>query len=224
MDIFNAWVAKNGKTTKVKLDGSYNLTTAQIKWLRKQWAKEQRAMAKGRKGKRGWTGFRTEKIATVLTLQEKAWAEAGKMVGIMESGGNNRGKQVEQIIREGGGVAGSAWCGYAVAAAYKRAGSKVPSWKWGAVRWLGTLTGQKFTSDPVKGDIVTFTFDHTGLFGWWSDSRGNKVPRSKATHIFTREGNTGATGSVSDSKDGRDGMREKLRPISQIARFVRVLR
>lgn len=224
MDIFNAWVAKNGKTTKVKLDGSYNLTTAQIKWLRKQWAKEQRAMAKGRKGKRGWTGFRTEKIATVLTLQEKAWAEAERLVGIMESGGNNRGAAVEKIIRSGGGRAGDAWCGWFDAHCYKVAGSKVVSWRWGAVRYLGRFTGQKFTNDPVKGDIITFTFDHTGLFGWWSDSKGNKVSRSKATHVYTIEGNTGATGSVSDSRDGRDGVRRKIRPVSMVDKFVRVLR
>lgn len=224
MNVWNAWVAKNGETRKVLLDGTYNLSDKQVAWLKKQWKREQKAIAKGRVGRRGWTGFRVEKIAVVKTLKEKAWDEMGKLVGVMEHGGNNRGKEVDEIIKSVGGYLGAPWCGYTVAYAYKKAGSKSISWRWGAVRFLGRISDQRFVKNPELGDIVTFTFDHTGLFGWWSDAQGNKVPRKQATHVFTREGNTGATGAVSDSRTGGDGVYEKVRPIGQVAAFVEVLR
>jgi hypothetical protein len=147
-------------------------------------------------------------------LRERAYREAVKCIGIMESGANNRGAEVEQLIREGGGVAGQAWCGWFMAAMYRRAGSKAITWQMGAVRlWLG-LFGVRKTPAPRRGDAVRFTFDHIGMF---VRDLGND-------YIETIEGNTGASGTVSDSATGGDGVYRKTRHKSLVNDYLRVYR
>ena len=151
---------------------------------------------------------------TPKPLRERAYLEAMKLVGVMEHGGNNVGAAVEQIIREGGGVRGQAWCGWFMAAVYKRAGSKAISWQMGAVRlWLG-IAGVRRTSKPKRGDVVRFTFDHMGMF---VRDRGDGT-------IETIEGNTGASGAVSDSATGGDGVYRKTRSKSLVRDYLQVYR
>lgn len=154
------------------------------------------------------------KAQRALTLRDRAYREAVRLIGVMEQGGNNRGRQVEQIIREGGGVAGQAWCGWFMAAVYRRAGSKAIEWRWGAVRLMALVSGVKPTSSPQRGDIVRFTFDHTGMF---VRDLGNGS-------IETIEGNTGQSGAVSDSRTGGDGVYRKIRSKRLVSDYLQVTR
>lgn len=147
-------------------------------------------------------------------LRERAYREAARLVGIMEEGGNNVGREVEQIIREGGGLRGQAWCGWFQAAVYRRAGSKVVTWHWGAVRLFWPLAGIEKVAVPQRGDLVRFTFDHIGMF---VRDLGNG-------YIETIEGNTGASGAVSDSATGGDGVYRKQRSKSLVRDYLRVTR
>lgn len=147
-------------------------------------------------------------------LREKAYDQAVKLIGVMERGGNNVGAEVEKIIREGGGLRGQAWCGWFCAAVYKRAGSKAPSWHWGAVRLYIPLSGVSRTSSPKRGDLVRFTFDHIGMF---VKDNGNGT-------IETIEGNTGSTGAVSDSATGGDGVYRKTRSKSLVRDYLHITR
>lgn len=147
-------------------------------------------------------------------LRLKALDEARNCIGIMEQGGNNVGRDVEEIIREGGGVRGQAWCGWFCAAMYKRAGSKLIEWRWGAVRLLGYIAGIRKVSDPKPGDLVVFTFDHVGIY----------ERAVNGSTIQTIEGNTGASGAVSDSSTGGDGVYRKNRSKSLVSHYLRVTR
>jgi hypothetical protein len=229
---YNVYVQlPNGKTRLEVLGGKSALTLAQSDWLFRQYKK-------GR-----FTGYRRELISPKkskpkpLTLQERAWREATRLVGVMETPGkNNTGPSiggrpgVTAIIRENGGSGPEPWCGDAVAHFYRVAGSKAVNRQWASVRALGGLAGQKKIS-PRKmqqGDIVCYDFgtgsDHTGLFGYYGNSQGKPVAAEVATHIIAIEGNTGKSGAVSDSKTGGDGVYLKLREIGLVDRGVRVTR
>lgn len=148
------------------------------------------------------------------TLGDRAYAEASRLVGIMEQGGNNVGRDVERIITEGGGIRGQAWCGWFQAAVYKRAGSKAVDWHWGAVRLLPEASGVERTNTPRRGDLVRFTFDHVGMF----------VKDNGDGTITTIEGNTGSSGAVSDSKTGGDGVYRKVRAKILVRDYLRITR
>jgi hypothetical protein len=147
-------------------------------------------------------------------LRERAYQEALKLIGITEQGGNNRGPEVEKIIREGGGLPGQAWCGWLMAAVYKRAGSVSVSWQMGAVRLWLPLSGVRRVRKPKRGDAVRFTFDHIGMF---EKDNGDGT-------ITTIEGNTGSTGAVSDSANGKDGVKRKVRSKSLVNDYLRITR
>lgn len=168
-----------------------------------------------------------KKAAAQRPLGAKAWDQAGRDLDVREQGRNNAGPGVARIIRDGGGNPADypAWCAYAVAAWYRRAGSTV-DWTrtWGAVRLMHTPAGVNITTSPKIGSPVRFRFDHIGLFGGWCDAQGRPRPRLLATHIRTREGNTGATGAVSDSRAGGDGVREKIRHKSLVSDYLEVTR
>ncbi len=168
--------------------------------------------------------YQAEKRALRRPLRLKAYDEAMKLEGLEESGGNNRGPDLDPVIREGGGIPGQAWCGWAMAYCYKRAGSILVTWKWGAVRLVAQVAGIIATIHPLCGHLVRFTFDHIGMFICWCDEYGNRVPKRKATHIKSAEGNTGDTGAVSDSKSGGDGFKIKIRPRYQVRDFLAVPR
>lgn len=147
-------------------------------------------------------------------LRLRALAEAEKLIGIMERGGNNAGADVARIIRGGGGNPSDrpAWCGYLCAFVYRLAGSKAVSWQWAAVRLLYPLSGVGKTSHPLPGDLVRFTFDHVGLF---EKDNGDGT-------ITTIEGNTGTSGAVSDSKTGGDGVYRKIRSESLVRDYLHI--
>lgn len=154
------------------------------------------------------------KRESLLSLRERAYREADRLVGVMERGGNNRGAEVEDIIHEGGGLPGQAWCGWFMAAVYKRAGSRAVEWRWGAVRLMALVSGVRRTQRPKRGDLVRFTFDHVGMF----------VRDNGDGTITTIEGNTGRSGAVSDSKTGGDGVYRKVRSKSLVRDYLEVTR
>jgi peptidoglycan hydrolase-like protein with peptidoglycan-binding domain len=147
-------------------------------------------------------------------LGERAYRVAAGLVGVMESGGNNSGAKVTEIIRANGGSGPEPWCGDFVAYCYRLSGSKAVTRNWAAVRLLRGATGVTGTRKPRRGDLVRFTFDHVGMF---VRDRGDGT-------IETIEGNTGASGAVSDSRTGGDGVYRKVRPKSLVKDYLRVHR
>jgi len=155
-------------------------------------------------------------------LREKALAVAEGLVGVMEQGGNNVGPMVEKIIRANGGIPGEPWCGDFVAYCYRLAGSKAVTRSFAAVRLIRTVLGVRHTSSPKAGDVVTYVFDHTGLFARWLKPGDEGYTRPGDFEAI--EGNTGATGAVSDSSTGGDGVYRKVRNADQVSEFLRVTR
>lgn len=138
--------------------------------------------------------------------------------GVHEVGGNNRGPEVDKIIREAGGTPGEPWCGDTVAAAYLEAGIK-PRYVtrgWAYVPALARLLA--VVRFPRPGHVVIYDFqqdgqaDHTGLFLRWVNRRGG---------LFEAvEGNTGTGGAQSDGQG--DGVHVRQRTTSQVAGFRRI--
>lgn len=157
--------------------------------------------------------YEQAKAYDTLPLRLRALAEARKLVGVMEQGGNNAGAGVAKIIRGGGGNPAQfpAWCGYFCAHVYRLAGSKAVSWQWAAVRLLYPLSGVKRTSSPLAGDLVRFTFDHVGMF----------VRDNGDGTITTVEGNSGASGAVSDG-NGNDGVYIKNRSKTLVRDYLHI--
>lgn len=148
------------------------------------------------------------------SLQARAWAEAGRLLGVMEHGGNNSGIEVSRIIRANGGGGPEPWCGDFVAYCYRLAGSKAVTRSWASVAALRWVAGVRVTSNPERGDLVRYVFDHVGLFGAYL---GNG-------QIGAREGNTGPSGAVSDSSTGGDGVYEKHRATGLVRDYLHVTR
>lgn len=147
---------------------------------------------------------------TVAPLHERAYDIAASQVGVVESGGNNRGVPFERYQKPNGASGPEAWCGDFMAWCYRKAGSKSVVRAWAAVRLLLPLTGLKRTSKPVRGDLVRFTFDHVGMF-----------VEDLGAYIETIEGNTGDSGEVSDSPNG-DGVKRKRRHKSLVRDYIHV--
>ncbi len=159
------------------------------------------------------------------TLQQRALSEMWKLVGILESGGNNRGASVERIQHAVGGRTGDAWCGWTVAYAYQQAGCTTVNQFWGSVANYGHINGQHVLGHKCRGgDPVVYTFDHVGAVVTFADKHGHPCNWRKAHHVVAIEGNTGTIGALSDSANGHDGVRVKLRSLELVDRFVRVER
>lgn len=151
---------------------------------------------------------------------------------VHEAGGNNRGAEVERIIRYAGGVVGEPWCVDTVIYVYGHAGSHVmrpgaPR----AVRFMAPRAGVTVHGprEGRPGDPLRFIFDHTGLLvGYRRLTRaGRYVPASPATatHVMTVEGNTGHDGARADgSPTGRDGVFVRYRAIELVRDSLRVAR
>jgi hypothetical protein len=150
-------------------------------------------------------------------LRLRAWNEMAKLVAlkVTESGGNNHGPMVEKIIRANGGTPGEPWCGDTVAYCYIGAGSKSVVRAWASVSWIERLLTRCY--HPKRGHIVTYTFSHTGLFDRWAPEHG-------PGYFWAGEGNTGNSGAQSDSVTGGDGVKLKLRHVSLVSSFRKVLR
>lgn len=160
---------------------------------------------------------RVWQLGAKAPLRERAWREMQVLINekVQERGGNNRGRDVERIIRANGGTPGEPWCGDTVAYVYLRAGAKSVVRAWAAVSWLNRLLAR--VNKPARGHVVTYKFDHTGLFDRWAPELGRG-------YFLAGEGNTGDSGAVSDSRTGRDGVKLKVRHISQVDSFRRVIR
>ena len=147
-------------------------------------------------------------------LRGRAYGEARHLVGVMERGGDNRGRKVEEIIRFAHGALAEEWCVDFLIWCYGHAGSTAvrPGFT-RAVRFM-LAPGLVATSTPQRGDIVRYTFDHTGMF---VKDNGNGT-------ITTIEGNTTATGAVSASSTGGQGVYVKIRSKSGVRDYLRVAR
>lgn len=174
----------------------------------------------------------TDRVATELPLRLRALAQARALYGVVEQGGNNRGPEVDKIIRGEGGTPGQPWCGYFAAHVYRKAGSKVVQRGWAATSLIGRLAGMtshdKLAGKP--GDLVVFNFpgggvdsDHVGLLVHYTDAEGNKVDPEKATHVKTIDGNTTVGLDASDGKGG-EGVDYRVRHLSLVDRIVKVHR
>lgn len=137
---------------------------------------------------------------------------------VHEKGGNNRGAEVEAIIRKAGGTPGEPWCGDTVAAAYLTAGihPRYVTRAWAYVPTLARVLAK--VRSPRPGHIVTYDFqgdgteDHTGLFLRWVN---------RAAGVFEAvEGNTGTGGAQSDGQG--DGVHIRRRTTSQVAGWRRI--
>lgn len=149
-----------------------------------------------------------------VSIRERAYRAAASQVGVMETGGNNSGVPLTRYIRSNGGGGPEAWCGDFQAWAYRQAGSKAVTRLWASVFYLGRIAGLHRTSQPERGDLVRFTFDHVGMF----------VKDNGDGTITTIEGNTGASGAVSDSRTGGDGVYLKVRAKGLVQDYLRVER
>jgi hypothetical protein len=157
--------------------------------------------------------YETLKKIANKPLRERALAEARATLHIRERGGNNSGAEVMQIIREGGGTGPEAWCGDAVAAWYKRAGSKVVTRAWAAAHagiwgWFTGVTRLRSLKNLKPGHIVEYVWQHTGLFEEWIDK--------DAGWFWAIEGNTRPGTTASDSGGG-EGVHRVKRNINQVA-------
>lgn len=138
---------------------------------------------------------------------------------VHEVGGNNRGPDVDKIIRRAGGTPGEPWCGDAVAAAYLNAGiaGKYVTRAWAYVPTLARVLAK--VKNPRPGHVVIYDFqqdgeaDHTGLFLRWVDR--------KAGLFQAVEGNTGTGGARMDGQG--DGVHTRTRNVSQVAGFRRIV-
>lgn len=145
---------------------------------------------------------------------------ARNLVGVRESGGNNRGPEVDKIIRNGGWdpVESPSWCGLANRYVYDIAEEKdkgpqgrgsawSPNWVQNPT-W--TQTGKGETPLPGdawgiawRGDDGVYRVRHTGLVESWG-----------LTSVNTLEGNTTVAGTA-DSLKGDSYMARK-RPVRSI--------
>ena len=159
-------------------------------------------------------------------LRLRAYAEAKRMLDkdVRESGGNNRGRLVMEIIKANNGPGPEPWCGDFMAWCYRKAGSKAITRAWASVRAVGGLAGVKRVKSPLKGNLVRFNFDHIGMFVCWCDASGRQVEMEKATHIKSIEGNTARGGAVAvnDSAGGGDGVYLKLRQRHLVSDFLHI--
>lgn len=161
-------------------------------------------------------------------LRLRAYAEAKHMLDldVRESGGNNRGSTVTEIIKANNGPGPEAWCGDFMAWCYRKAGSKAVTRSWASVNGLGGIGGIKRTKTPLKGDLVRWSFDHVGMFVAWCDSSGREVAMRNATHVKSIDGNTPRAGAVqvSDSAGGGVGIYMKVRSRTLVNDFLHVTR
>ena len=121
--------------------------------------------------------------ATEMILRRKSQLEAPcRSVRRLYRGGrevhwgDGAGRQTtraccEKLIAEGGGQAGQAWCGWFMAAVYKRVLKSGVAWARSGccIRWLASSV-----SNPERGRSRPFTFDHIGMFEAWCDFMGNR--------------------------------------------------
>jgi hypothetical protein len=206
-------------------DYAHGITPAVQRVIRRPKGRTPRQLALARQHRDWLRRLRKHHAGRGGALRLRAHAEARKLIGVMETGGKNRGKVVLEIIKANAGKPGEEWCGDFLAYCYRKAGSRSVTRNWAGVRLYLPMTGLKRTKTPLKGDIARYTkLDHIGMFVCWCDARGTEVAKAHATHITTIEGNTTSLGAVSHSSTGGQGVYKKLRPRSVVSEFIHVLR
>lgn len=142
------------------------------------------------------------------SLAAAALVHQERLLGVHEQGANNRGPKVDEIIRYAHGDLGEPWCVDTVIWSYGHAGSKVVKPGFPRAVSMMHVPGLVGISSPQPGDIVRFTFDHTGL-----------LARDHGSVVETIDGNTGA----GDHSDGTgDGVARKFRSKSLVHDYLRV--
>lgn len=209
------WIVRYRKTAKSRWRRIPRFITPAT-GFRSKAAAERKLAALKRQGFRGH-------VATQDWLRVLALAEARKLLGVREHGGNNRGAVVDEIIRANQGALGEPWCGDFAAWCYRKAGSRAVTRSWAAVRLLGAVVGVRVIGkrSGAPGDLVRFTFDHVGIleaYVRWTGKKWVEVPASRATHVQTIDGNTGDA-DVSDGVGG-EGVERKRRSLSLVRDMV----
>ena len=168
-----------------------------------------------------------KKVRPVLK-REAALRELQKLVGLRESGQNNRGKGVDAITRADTlpGV-GYAWCQALQNFAWRRANGEYLAGGTASVgkfrQWAADRAYVlRDSARPQRADHITFLFDGDS----WDDHVGmieRVIKVGPVLYLVTIEGNTGPTGSVSDPGTGRDGVYRKRRVVRRNrCRIIRV--
>lgn len=197
-----------------------------LRLLRRARARHDSALVKRRKDQVDYARRVIARHSVSKVLRERALDQASERLAahVFETGGNNRGPAVEQIIHYAGGDTGEPWCVDFVIWCYGHARSTVvkPGW-FRAVR-LMLSNGTRSSQTGRPGDAVRYKFDHTGIFVRYANAAGAKVERDRATHIVAIEGNTGWSVSALSDGNGHDGIYRKVRPLADVQDFIQVLR
>lgn len=178
--------------------------------------KEKSLIPDGEVGRRTWaallTGIREVANPRGWSVALVALGEAFR--GVKESGGNNRGADVE-VYQAVTGMKWDRWCASFVSWCYSKVGlqlrdatgfakvSYMKDWAEAAGYWRPRTKGY---CAPI-GSVVVFTFSHTGIVLWGGDADDKTI-----------EGNTGpgASGSQSDG----DGVYQRTRAHGQVSGYV----
>ena len=166
-----------------------------------------------------------------ITKREAALLELQKLVGVHESGSNNRGPMVDKIeAADSLPGNGYSWCqstqNYAWLKANDERLADGTASVWAFVSWATRHHDHAIVNPkdgPKRGDHVTFAFHGGGPFDHVGQiERVLKV--GPVMYLQTIEGNTGAAGAVSDPGTGRDGVFRKRRVVARTSiDIVRVL-
>ncbi len=205
MSVVSRWKARKGVRT--------GLLAAARKRLKTRKTKTNLQVVKKRKAQVAFAERVIERHSNeTISTRALHRAELTLAQHVFETGGNNRGPKVEAIINYAHGQVPEPWCVDFVIHSYGLAGSTIvkPGYP-RAVRHM-LVTGTRVTSNPQPGDIVRYTFDHTGIF----------VKDNGNGSITVIEGNTGPSGATSDGNGG-DGVYRKVRSKSLVADYLRVL-
>lgn len=147
-------------------------------------------------------------------------AIAEKYIGVKESGGMNKGKEVERFQKTVDGKAQSeSWCMSFVQTVCKESGLGVqlyPSEHCLTV-WQKTPVKQRL-SKPEPGAIVIWQHCKLVEGKWIGTSSGHTgiIKSVTPTHLRVIEGNTNLSGSREGGAGSIDGVYEKIRPIQQL--------
>lgn len=163
----------------------------------------------------------------MIPLREAIARIAESKIGVKESGGNNKGKDLQPFFDADNydpngsapGDDGYAWCasfvcwcvmvaiaGRAITFQRPRTPSAFGFEAWSLAQDNSTNTKRNPGADIKRGDLVIFSFSHIGI----------AVADATATHITTVDGNTNAAGSREGNMVAR-----KTRRLTQVRSRIR---
>ena len=138
-------------------------------------------------------------------------SNANKYIGVTESGGNNRGKEVEYFLATVGLKAGLPWCTAFTCTVLHESEVQNPMTGWTPA--LAThKTGQRILKrDDYKGGMV-FTLYYANLK---REGHSGFITQIQGNSVMTVEGNTTNRGTR-ETHQGKDGVNQILRPKSAL--------